>query len=239
MDEQVKEFSSRRIGDPQELYLKAISAGGQFEEFSLGKSTSRTWNEDPKLLLFVLSRYKFVAKMLSGLNSVLEVGCQEGFGARLVQQTVHTYKGVDFYVPYIDYANRHQIKERTSYEAWDMLDGPIRDENGKLFDACFALDVLEHINPQDEEKFMLNCLNSIDRDRGQMIVGFPSLESQEYASISSKIGHVNCKSGDQLKNFMLNYFKYVYVFSMNDEVLHTGFFPMSHYVMAIGAGPIN
>ena len=28
----------------------------------------------------------------------------------------------------------------------------------------------------------------------------PSIESQKYASYKSKIGHINCKTGDDLKN---------------------------------------
>ncbi|MFM8835604.1 MAG: methyltransferase type 12, partial [Actinomycetota bacterium] len=31
------------------------------------------------------------------------------------------------------------------------------------------------------------------------------------------------------------YFHSVFMFSMNDEVVHTGFFPMSHYLIAVCA----
>ena len=33
---------------------------------------------------------------------------------------------------------------------------------------------------------------------------------------------------------MLQYFENVFMFSMNDEVLHTGFAPMGHYLFALG-----
>ena len=61
----------------------------------------------------------------------------------------------------------------------------------------------------------------------------PSLESQKFASTQSKIGHVNCKSGKDLKGFFSKYFSNVFLFSMNDEVLHTGFEQMSHYLFVI------
>jgi hypothetical protein len=35
---------------------------------------------------------------------------------------------------------------------------------------------------------------------------------------------------------MAEHFENVFVFSMNDEVVHTGFTPMAHYLLAIGAG---
>jgi hypothetical protein len=41
----------------------------------LGLMNSAVWHEDPKRLVFTLSRYKFVAKMLSGLQQVVEIGC--------------------------------------------------------------------------------------------------------------------------------------------------------------------
>ena len=49
---------------------------------------SAVWHEDPKRLVFTLSRYKFVAMMLAGKNNVTEVGCGDGFGARIVRQEV-------------------------------------------------------------------------------------------------------------------------------------------------------
>ena len=33
---------------------------------------------------------------------------------------------------------------------------------------------------------------------------------------------------------MQQFFHNVFVFSMNDEVVHTGYFPMAHYLLALG-----
>ncbi|MCI5632323.1 hypothetical protein [Helicobacter sp.] len=48
--------------------------------------------------------------------------------------------------------------------------------------------------------------------------------------------HVNCKSGEDFKEFCKKYFHHVFVFSMNDEVVHTGFYPMAHYLFALCVG---
>ena len=95
----------------------------------------------------------------------------------------------------------------------DILDGPVVGE----FEAAYCVDVLEHIAPESEEIFIKNVVASIDPN-GMAIFGMPSLESQKYASEQSKIGHVNCKSGDQLKDLMQKHFYNAIVFSMNDEV---------------------
>ena len=83
---------------------------------------------------------------------------------------------------------------------------------------------------------MQNAVRSLD-PKGTMIIGMPSLESQAYASEASRIGHVNCKTGEALRHLALQYFHKVYSFSMNDEVLHTGFFPMSHYLLVVCSDP--
>ena len=64
----------------------------------------------------------------------------------------------------------------------------------------------------------------------------PSIESQKYASEGSKRGHVNCKTGNKLKELLSKHFCNVFVFSMNDEVVHTGFYPMAHYLIGLCCG---
>jgi hypothetical protein len=65
------------------------------------------------------------------------------------------------------------------------------------------------------------------------IIGMPSLESQPHASAISKEGHVNCQSAPVLKATMQRYFHSVFMFCMNDEVLHVGFHKMAHYIIAV------
>ena len=71
---------------------------------------------------------------------------------------------------------------------------------------------------------------------GTMIIGMPSLESQPYASALSKEGHVNCKTMPDLKAVMQGHFHNVFMFSMNDEVVHTGYHKMAHYLFALCCG---
>ena len=64
----------------------------------------------------------------------------------------------------------------------------------------------------------------------------PSIQSQAHASEQSRAGHVNCKDMPDLKAVLLDHFVNVSVFSMNDEVVHTGFHPMAHYLLALCTG---
>jgi cyclopropane fatty-acyl-phospholipid synthase-like methyltransferase len=198
---------------------------------TLGFMTNESWNEDPKRLVFTLSRYKFVAKMLTGRANVLEIGCADAFGTRIVQQAVETVTAVDFDPLFIeDVRTRANPNWPLETFVHDLTTGPTPG----LFDAVYALDVLEHIAPENETAFLANALAPLD-DTGVAIFGMPSLESQAHASPQSRTGHVNCKSGNAFKKTMERYFHSVFVFSMNDEVVHTGYFPMAQYLLAVGA----
>jgi 2-polyprenyl-3-methyl-5-hydroxy-6-metoxy-1,4-benzoquinol methylase len=220
--------------------VKAIyesSLGIDYGNTVLGTNTSRILAEDPKLLLFTLSRYKFVSKIFHDKKHVLEIGCQEGFGAQIVAKNVESYLGTDYYLPYIEHAMKFSKRNNMEFQPFDILESAIlrNPSDNSKFDGVFALDVLEHIDKQNDDIFMKNTRDSLD-DNGVMIVGMPTIESQVYASRASKAGHINCKSVVELKQLFSQYYKFVFIFSLNDEVVHTGFWPMSHYVVAIGCG---
>ncbi len=196
---------------------------------TMGLMASQAWYDDPKRLAFTLSRYKFVAKMLAGSEHVLEVGCADAFGTRVVVQEVKKLTAVDFDPLFVEDTNA-RMSDRWKFECrvHDMLAGPLSGQ----FDGAYALDVLEHIVPENEERFLRNMTAPLTA-RGVMVIGMPSLESQPYASPLSKEGHVNCKTMPDLKALMQRHFHNVFMFSMNDEVVHTGYHKMAHYLLAL------
>jgi 2-polyprenyl-3-methyl-5-hydroxy-6-metoxy-1,4-benzoquinol methylase len=198
----------------------------------LGLMNNQCWHEDPRRMLFSMSRYKFVSKMFSGRSNVLEVGCGDGFMARIVRQEVGRLTITDYDPLFIDEFNATKdpawpIEARTH----DMLAGPLAG----AFDAAYSLDVLEHIPSDREDAFIGNIAASL-ADAGALIIGMPSLESQAYASPYSRAGHVNCKTAPDLKRTMERHFEQVFIFSMNDEVVHTGYQKMAHYLLALCCG---
>jgi 2-polyprenyl-3-methyl-5-hydroxy-6-metoxy-1,4-benzoquinol methylase len=208
--------------------LEAAAARG-FER--LGLRSSQSWHDDPKHLLFRLSRYKFVAKMLSGSEHVLEIGCGDAFGTRLVQQEVKALSATDFDEVFLEDVKARML-DRWRFQVFhhDLFAAPISGS----YDGIFALDVLEHIEPEKEFMFLKNALAPLT-SHGAAIIGMPSLESQIYASPTSRAGHVNCKRMPELKKTMQQFFHNVFMFSMNDEVVHTGYHPMAHYLLAVCA----
>jgi cyclopropane fatty-acyl-phospholipid synthase-like methyltransferase len=198
-----------------------------------GVMSNQVWAEDPKRLAFLLARYKFVGRMLEGRNRVLEVGCADAFGTRVVQQMVGHVTATDIDPLFLDDA-RARLDPRWPMELrqHDLLTGPIVPGD---FDGAYSLDVLEHIEAKDERCFLGNLVASLGPD-GAAVIGMPSLNSQTYASPQSKLGHINCKQAADFKALMQDFFRHVFIFSMNDEVVHTGFHAMAHYYLALCCG---
>jgi len=178
----------------------------------MGYMISDGWRRDPKRLAFTASRYKFVAKMLEGKDRVLEVGAGDGWISRIVAQHVGKLTLTD-------------VSPSQGVLWHDFLSGAFAGP----FDGGYLLDVLEHIPKADEIRFLTNIKRSV---QGPVIVGMPSIESQVYASELSKLGHVNCKTKDGLRQTMRKVWNEVLMFGMNDETLHTGM--SANYWLAIG-----
>ena len=188
---------------------------------SFGLMSNQVWHDDPKRLVFLLARYKFVAKMFSGLQRVLEVGCADAFGTRIVRQEVPHVTAVDFDPLFIDDARQRTgrpLADRARVH--DMLAGPVA---GRLRRGLLPWTFWSTSRPEKEDLFVGNIAASLN-DHGVIILGMPSIQSQAYASPPSKAGHVNCKDGPRAEgNWPNGIFHNVFIFSMNDEVVHTGF----------------
>lgn len=220
-----------RSKEPQyQIQIDTIDEMGPVE---LGPTASHTWRSDPRRLTFLLSRYKFVSKMLAGRKRAVEIGCGDGFGMRVVLQTVESVHGVDFDPIFIEWATAHAKQERIN-AAYSTLDITKERPAGK-FDSAYSLDVIEHIEPDKEHLYVSNIAAALEPE-GVFICGTPNLTANEYASVWSKEGHINLKSASTLQKSMGEHFKHVFIFSMNDEVLHTGFHPMAHYLIALCVG---
>lgn len=201
---------------------------------ALGPSTSGSFRLDPKRLVFSLSRYKFVAKLLGAYSPVLEIGCSDAFGSTIVAQGVQRLVGIDVDGELIAHAAENDwLRNRAELRVHDILVGPVPDET---FAAAYSLDVIEHIEPENEHLFLHNIAMSLV-ERGGALVGTPNATAAAYASEHSRTYHVNIKTHDGLRESMMRHFRHVFMFGMNDEVVHTGFGPMCHYLFALAVDP--
>ena len=149
---------SRYVESQYEILDKDLSKSGLAQ---FGPMSSFTWNSDPKRLLFVLSRYKFAAKILEGCNNVIEVGCGDGFAARIVRQHVSNLLITDIDPIMIQHAIKTQSQNfPVLVERHDFSEKPL-NKPGVEFDGAYLLDVLEHIPDNIEKVFLQNLKESM------------------------------------------------------------------------------
>jgi 2-polyprenyl-3-methyl-5-hydroxy-6-metoxy-1,4-benzoquinol methylase len=227
------EDSRRAVAGLSGPELEPFEGWNSLGPVMLGPSASHVWRTDPRRFPITLARYKHVAKLLAGKERALEVGCGDGFNCRIVLQSVPFVHGIDISKVQIAWAQQHAAQEKinATFEVYDMLSGPV----GGSYDAAYSLDVIEHIPPEHEATFLRNLAAPLSDD-AVCIVGTPNIHSEAFASTWSREGHINLKSAETLRRSLEPLFKNVFVFSMNDEMLHTGFYGMAHYLIALCAG---
>lgn len=216
-------------------YETTTQAAFDHKEIPLGPWTSFGLVNDPRHLCFVLSRYKFCAKMLQGKDLVIEVGCGDGFGLPIVSQAVKHVLCIDWDERNIENCRRRlQHLKNVTYLKLDLNQETLPSCNA---DALYSIDVIEHIDPKNEKRFMENMCGLL-KTESVMVIGTPNITASAYASKNSELLHINLKSQKSLRDLMLRYFKYEFSFGMNDEVLHTGYAAMCHYLWSVGAEKI-
>lgn len=214
-----------------QLHIEATQPQFASPEISLGPWTSFSLIQDPKHLSFVLARYKFCAKMLHGKDRVVEIGCGDGFGIPIIAQSVNHLHCIDWDERNIEGCRTrlHHLKN-VSYQYIDLN----KEELKLQADAAYSVDVIEHLEPSSETFFIENICNFLKKE-GVLLTGTPNITASAYASKGSEIQHINLKNMRSLRELTARYFKHVFMFGMNDEVLHTGYDAMCHYLWSIGA----
>jgi 2-polyprenyl-3-methyl-5-hydroxy-6-metoxy-1,4-benzoquinol methylase len=219
----------------KEAYLEGTDYQFETPEAALGEWTSLSLRTDPKHLCFVLSRYKFCAKMFEGKKTIMEVGPGDGFGLPIIAQSAERVYAIDWDNRLLEgNARRLPHLKNVTYIHLDLNEVSPDIE----VDAVAMIDVIEHLECDKEAGFMRNVVKCLKAD-GVLIIGTPNINAAEYASPQSKVQHINLKSMHALRILTLQYFNNVFMFGMNDEVIHTGYAPMCHYIWALGAGVRN
>lgn len=216
----------------KKAYARGTDPQFQTQEITLGPWTSFSCINDPRHMAFVLARYKFCSKMLEGKDNVMEIGSGDGFGLPLVAQAVKNLTIVDWDERLVESIQmRLKHLRNVTFKVTDLN----TSSPDVKADAAYMIDVIEHLEPRLEANFMKNITRCLKKD-GVLIIGTPNKTASGYATERSRVQHINLKTMASLKELMEKYFKNVFMFGMNDEVVHTGYAPMCHYIWGLGAG---
>lgn len=194
----------------------------------------RDFLANPLMTGVKLARYKFAAKMLDARDIVLDLGCGNGYSSYYLSGFCSKITGVDFYADIDKCSERFckQGNDRLSFQKADLLDPPasVLDTG---YTAVTMIDVIEHFYKEDGEKILKTFTSHLPRG-GMMIIGTPSKYSAAYRSQQSRDVHFHEYEPDELLDMCRSYFSRTLFFSMNDELVHTGFRKLAWFFFILG-----
>ena len=118
------------------------------------------------------------------------------------------------------------------YHYHDFRESPYPEK----VDAIYLVDVIEHIFIDEEPHFLSSLVTSLN-ENGICLIGTPNITADKYANEYSREGHINLKDHKSLKTIGEKYFNNSFLFGMNDEVVHTGFPQMAHFLWLLCVNP--
>jgi 2-polyprenyl-3-methyl-5-hydroxy-6-metoxy-1,4-benzoquinol methylase len=198
---------------------------------SWGPHFSYQYKHTPRHILFTLARYKFAQKMIGDGKDILDLGCNEGVGCRFLGEFSKSVLGVDFDKEAIRWAKNHQAEINSKFICDDFL-----GKRYGAYDAVVSYDVIEHIYPENETLFWQTVTKNL-KHTGICVIGTPNVAADKFSSPKTREAHVNAFDGESLYTSSSLYFHNVFLFSMNDEIVHTGFSKLAHYLIALCAHP--
>jgi 2-polyprenyl-3-methyl-5-hydroxy-6-metoxy-1,4-benzoquinol methylase len=197
------------------------------EIFSVGPYFSYQFRHSPRHVLFSLARYKFALKMIGADKEILELGCSDGLGTYYLAEFAKKIDGVDFDDSSISWAVKNFAGGKMHFKCDDFI--------GKTygqFDAVVSYDVIEHIFPQNEDAYIATAVKNL-KPAGVFLVGTPNTDTQCFSNKVVTDAHVNLFTSERLVGLLQKHFHNVFLFSQNDETIHTGFAPMAHYFLCL------
>ncbi|QVL57840.1 MAG: methyltransferase domain-containing protein [Simkaniaceae bacterium] len=195
------------------------------QSYKFGPHWSFNFRNDPKRLGFVLSRYKFSSKMLGNRSHILELGCSDGIGTSILAENTQKYTGVDLDGPALEGA-------KTNFAEHSFIHDDFMGKTYGSFDGVVSLDVVEHILPEYENLYFETVVKNLTSN-GIAVIGTPNITASPYASKASELGHVNLFTQERLISKLKESFHQVLPFGINDEIVHTGFSSMAHYLVCV------
>lgn len=193
------------------------------DQFSL----DRDFLKNPLMSGIKLARFKFVAKLLSKEDTVLDLGCGNGYSSYFFSKFCKKVTGVDLYAN-IPAVSKKMAAENLTFIKADILSPPAIISNYGTT-VVTAIDVIEHFHKKDGEK-IVGIYSKILSAHGMMIIGTPNKFSEMYRSRQSKDIHFYEYRPDELKELCNKYFNRTILFSMNDELVHTGFYKLAWFI---------
>lgn len=185
--------------------------------------------ENPLMTTIKYARYKFISKMITKNDVVLDVGCGTGVSSLFYAQNSKKVIGIDLLSDLIEVTN----KKNLTLIKGDIFKTSIALLKKKKISFISCNDFIEHFSEKNGLKLIKKFSDLLPKKGGTLIIGTPSIYSKKFRAKHNKKQHLHEYDPIELKTKCLKYFPRVFLFSMNDEVINTGFHKLSWFTFAI------
>ena len=158
---------------------------------------------------------------------MLDLGCGQGLSTIYFSDYCKYIYGVDLLSKFL----RHDRKNIKFFKKDIFTIEPKNFKNKIKFISL--IDFIEHFKKKDGEKILNICSEILKNKGGTLVLGTPSKYSSKYRSKRSKAQHIYEYDGKELQKICEKYFSRTFLFSMNDEVVHTGFHKLAWFNFVI------
>ena len=222
-----------RYSKKSKLYAGLVrELNEKYPEITLSSEYGYFVEDNLLQFLIRLARFKFAAKMVKKNDRVLEIGCGSGLGTNFLAQHCRRIKGIDVKSEELEEARSLTRRKNVDFELIDFFDMPSKSR----YDAVVALDVIEHMPKADGRRLIKKTTAHLKKD-GILIIGTPSMYTRKYQSPLSKASHIKLYDQEELRALIEAHYGRTLAFSMNDEVVHTGFSKLAWYYFVIAFMP--
>lgn len=218
--------------DPEEYKRLIEQMYKDYPPITLSPEYAHYIQDNMLQLLIRLARYKFVSRMIKKTDDVLEIGSGSGIGSVFLGQHAAKVTGLDN--KGYEWKEAQALNRRSNVS---FIQGDFFEYNQKTkHDVIASLDVIEHMPEELGDKLIARTTQHL-KPNGLLILGTPSLYSYPYQSALSKASHVKCYDQAELVALVERHYGRTMAFSMNDEVVHTGFSKLAWYYFVIAFLP--
>lgn len=180
--------------------------------------------------------YEFALTKLGSEDNLLEVGCGEGYGTKMISNKVKKIVGLDVDKNLIVYAAEKYSSENCIYQYYDGKKIPF-DNN--TFDAAISFQVIEHI---DDDRNYISEVNRVLKPSGIFILTTPNrLTRLKDGQKPYNKFHIREYSPQQLNHLLRNDFNEVIVLGIQarKEIRDREFSRISKIQRKISLDPLN
>ncbi|UCE73365.1 MAG: class I SAM-dependent methyltransferase [Methanomassiliicoccales archaeon] len=179
---------------------------------------------DIENMIYHLIRYKFVARTINKNDTIIELGCGNGYGAYFLSEYCQSIEAYDIDPEVIKYAKEKYKRGNIKYYNKDLIkevNKNINRDSKKSFpqaDVIICFEVIEHMTREDA-MIAINTLKLLRKRNGIVFLSTPKWVPDVQKTQNRIKHHIHEYTYEELKKDLLSIFNRVIILGQLDEII--------------------